>query len=68
METVEVTFNGDTILDDAVASFEDAVKAYKKFSIVANTSETVVRYRLSKIENYCTIGTNAILRDAMKNI
>ena len=51
METMEVTFNGDTILDDAVTNFEDAIKAFRKFSIVANTSDTVVRYRLSKIES-----------------
>ena len=62
LENLEVEFNGDTILQDAVTTYEDAIKAYNKFSSVASTSTTVTKYRLSKIENYCRLGSKAILR------
>ena len=33
-ESLQVEFNGDTILQDTVTTYEDALEAYKKFSSV----------------------------------
>ena len=67
-ENLEVEFNGDTILQDAVTTYKDALEAYKKFSSVARTSTTVTKYRMSKIENYCRSGTKAILRSVSDDL
>ena len=61
-ESLKVEFNGDTILDTAVTTYEDALETYRKFSSVASTSTTVTKYQLKKIEDYCRVGTKAILR------
>ena len=41
------------ILNNTVASFEDAVNVYKQFSDVARKSSAVVRFQLSDISKYC---------------
>ena len=63
---LDVSFAGDTILEESVSSFEDAVKVYKHFSTVALKSQNVVKFSLSPIENYCTVRTIYIFNSALE--
>ena len=63
---LDVSFAGDTILEESVSSFEDAVKVYKHFSTVALKSQNVVKFSLSPIENYCTVRTIDIFKSALE--
>ena len=60
-ENVEVEFIGDTILEEGVSSYEDAIKVYKNFPSEAKESDTIVSFGLSKIEDYCFVSTKALL-------
>ena len=55
VKDLDVTFTGDTILEDSVSTFDDAVRVYKKFGTVAKSSQAVVKFSLSPIENYCKV-------------
>ena len=54
-QDLEVSFAGDTILEQPVSSFEDAVKVYKQFSFEALNSQNIRKFSLSPIENYCEV-------------
>jgi len=56
---MKLDFYGDTLIDSPT-TFESAVKVYKDLPTFANTSESVVRFSLSPITDYCT-GTTTIL-------
>lgn len=60
-ENVEVEFIGDTILEEGVSSYEDAIKVYKMFPSEAKESDTIVSFGLSKIEDYCSLSAKALL-------
>ena len=54
LKKLEVNFWGDTILDDAVTSYADAVRVFKDFSKYAKTSNAVVTFGLSPLSKYCS--------------
>ena len=59
-EDLQVSFVGDTILEQPVSSFDDAVRAFKNFSTVALKSQNIRKFSLSPIEEYCGVGTRNI--------
>ena len=64
---ITVKFWGDTILDESVSTYEEAVKVYKNFSTLAKTSKAVVSFGLTPIDQYCD-GTQEVLRQLSKGI
>lgn len=63
VQDLDVSFSGDTILDESISNFEDAVSVYKDFSKFALKSQNIVKFSLSPIENYCTGDIQSILRE-----
>ena len=68
--SMKLDFYGDTLIDSPT-TFESAVKVYKDLPTFANTSESVVRFSLSPITDYCTEKTtilNQISGDNVKKV
>ena len=65
-ESLRVKFWGTTILDEAVTTFDDAVKVYKELPEKAKKSKSVVSFGLSPINDYCD-GKTAILNSISTN-
>ena len=57
-QDLEVSFAGDTILEQPVSSFNDTVQVYKQFSCEALKSQNIRKFSLSPIENYCEVITS----------
>ena len=67
---MKLDFYGDALIDSPT-TFEAAVKVYKELPMLAKTSQSVVRFSLSPISDYCTTSTtilNQISGDNVKKV
>ena len=68
--SMKLDFYGDTLIDSPT-TFEGAVKVYKNLSTLAKTSQSVVRFSLTPITDYCNEQTailNQITADNVKKV
>ena len=64
---MKVDFYGDALIDSPT-SFEGAVKVYKNLSTLAKTSQSVVRFSLSPISDYCRSSTTILNQISGNNV
>ena len=64
---MKLDFYGDALIDSPT-TFEGAVKVYKELPTLAKTSQSVVRFSLSPISDYCTASTTILNQISGNNV
>ena len=64
---MKLDFYGDALIDSPT-TFEGAVKVYKNLSKLAKTSQSVVRFSLSPISDYCRSSTTILNQISGNNV